>query len=1336
MGNIESAYDISYTTRVTRPDGGGALLVNNSARIILDDEETSVNDEVDTSWSSDLPVINKEGALAEDPHKINWEVEYNYGQEVLGEVTLADTLNHGAVDLETVTVLEVNVDIDGNVIGEGTPVEITPEQTEAGMILPNLDADGKAYLITFSSIVPVGLNETIINNITDDLENPNSDEASVDVNTVPTGGKIGEQLVDEEGQPYIEWTLTMNTEKIDVGSIKIKDVFNPKHLIFDNEDTSSYELYRDGEEVDHFTIKDYQHEDGREGFALEITDVGPSTYEFKYRTYYTAVGMQEPDLANEAELIFEDEGGIGIGDPVVIDFEQTGPKVGIHKTGQYVTNEERTEQQILWTININESEILLENPTITDAFTSGNYEYIEDSISVLENGEAFTDYEFSQTENGWTIDIDQATNAKYTITYQTTTDDEKNLEHKNEAILTWQGGAEEAEATVGQRDPKVDKTGEVVVNEDGTKSVRWLVDFNTSEHVIHDFVLEDTYEPTSVTVSDIKIMSDGDDVTDQFTISPERTGGHFTVSKDKLDAVSYQLSYTTTLSPAEEQKDIKNAAKITYTGGEDDAEETIPRPTLGVEKQANEINKEADRPTISWTIQANTDSGNHHVQLVDAVLADTIPEDQKLLAESIEIERVNGGEVELDLIDSSEHSFEIALPDGPYQYTVTFDTEILQMPSMDTEVFDRYNNSTVLTNQLNHEDLEQTAEADASIRYYEGIENDLTGKTGEQNAETENIDYEVMINPEGLTIHQAKISDCLSENHQYVEGSIQLLDAEGKEVEEGFDLEIAEDNRSFEIVFTDDTINETYQVSYGTRLNPSLIGTQDVFNDIMLTGGAEETELHKTETSTDAQQWFYGGGGSGRLLDFNIAKETPSEVALSGAQFKLERVDLNGATTVVDENIVTENELYKILNQRAGRYILTEIGAPEGFKTLEAPIYFAAGYTETADEYSLTLMDSNWNEATHPNATVEGNTLTVVNHYEPVSATLTAHKRLEGNKALEADQFTFELLNAEGELLQTAKNDAEGNITFDALSFETPGEYTYGIREVAGDFEGMTYDPTIHSVTITVSNDESGKLALNVDYEEGEADFINEYQAAETEIELTADKVLAGQELSAEQFKFEVIAADGEKVATGTNDENGHVSFEPIKLTEKGIYEYTIREVKGDQRGVDYDASEYEIVVEVMDDLEGQLHAKVDEINGPAVFTNTYTPSPDSVVFEASKVLEGQELREDQFNFELLDENGTVIQTVTNHANGQVIFDAITYEEVGEHTYTIREKAGDQGGIDYDDTEYPVTVNVIDDGKGQLHAETDQGEGPAVFTNTYEATPDSVVFEASKVLEG
>src|SRR5699024_7907449 len=152
----------------------------------------------------------------------------------------------------------------------------------------------------------------------------------------------------------------------------------------------------------------------------------------------------------------------------------------------------------------------------------------------------------------------------------------------------------------------------------------------------------------------------------------------------------------------------------------------------------------------------------------------------------------------------------------------------------------------------------------------------------------------------------------------------------------------------------------------------------------------------------------------------------------------------------------------------------------------------------------------------------------------------------------------------------------------------------------------------------------------------------------------------------------------------------------------------TVREVKGDQGGVTYDETEYTIIVTITDDGEGQLHATADYgDNEKIVFTNIYKTAPDSVIFEGEKLLDGRDLISGEFEFELIDSEGNIIETVKNNADGNIYFSEIKYTEVGEHTYTVREVDGSLEGVTYDDSVFSIVVTVIDDGEGQLIATID-----------------------------
>lgn len=1303
LGEIEDAYDITYTTSVSRPDGGGTHTINNNARIILDGDENNVRDEFEGTWSGDIPTVTKGGAISEDREDvINWTVEYNFGKESLGEVTLTDVLTHGEVDLDSVVVMQVETDIDGNIVeGSETPVDVNPTNTEDGMTIPEIDADKKAYLITFSSSVPVGINDTVINTISDDFPNPNSDDAVVDVNTIPTGGKVGEQYVDEEGRPYIEWTITMNSEKIDVGSINIIDVFDPTYLDFDVEDESLYELYRDEEQADNFSINYYEHEedeeDNRTGFRLNITDAGPHTYEFVYRTYYTVDGMNEPELANNAELIFEDADGVGIGDAVEVDFDLEGPTAGIDKSGRYVTTDNNTEQQIEWTVTFNNSNILLNaGTTLTDEFISDNYTYIADTAEVTTDDGSELDYTFTPDADnkGFLLSLNEATNATITVTFNTTTDDENmnNEIHRNEAKLDWQGGEETDDAFVGVRHPEINKSGEVVINDDGSKTVNWTVNFNTNANIIHDFELVDTYSPDSVTVSDITITTDeGEIVTEQFTISSERTGGTFTISKDRLDAVPYQLTYSTTLSAEEETEDLVNTAEITYEGGYDSKTATIDKPSLGVQKEAVKLDKTDEGDFIEWRITANTDTANHLVNLVNPLLTDTIPADQRLVQGTIKVEQGGTDITDPSSITEDDNEFSINLPDGPYQYIVTFQTEILEFPSVNEQI-DRYTNETTLSNENHYED----AWNDAYIDYFADGSNNNNDKSGEVNEDTENIDWEVTVNPLGLTINNAEITDELSDNQTYLldedgNPAIQVMDKDEPLPDNMYDITFGEDDRSFTITFTD-PLEQPVNLSYSTRLNPELIGNYDVTNKVMLQGGEEQRELTTTTETTSTSQWTYGGGGSGRTLEFTLEKmHENGETPIPGATFEFIRFTPTGTEVPID-NIVTTREdgSFLIEGARAGRYIVTETGVPDGYQQLTEPFHIIIGYSTPeeieagAGDYQVTVTDESWNPISSDVASSDGNTLTVYNEVERGSVTATKNW-----VDAEEDFYPtvwFELYRnvagedpepvpgAEIKEINSRSNSTE--VEWENIEQYSPEaeEYIFSVKEV--DEEGNDYTP------VGFTKEEDGLTVTNT------ATFID--------IDVTKQWNDAEDQDGIRPDTIEVqLTADGEAVG------------ESVTLSESNNWSYTFENLREYSAGssIEYSVEE----VEVPEGYESEAEITDD---GNITITNTHTP--ETIEISVAKDWNDEDnqdgIRPNNVTVNLLNDSEIVTSAVLDESNGW------------EHTFTNLPKFSNGEEINYRVTEDSVanySTTIVDD----PDTEADQGY---VVTNTHTPGETSV----------
>ena len=335
-------------------------------------------------------------------------------------------------------------------------------------------------------------------------------------------------------------------------------------------------------------------------------------------------------------------------------------------------------------------------------------------------------------------------------------------------------------------------------------------------------------------------------------------------------------------------------------------------------------------------------------------------------------------------------------------------------------------------------------------------------------------------------------------------------------------------------------------------------------------------------------------------------------------------------------------------------------------------------------------------------------------------------KQLNGG-TLKGDEFIFQLIDPDGKVVETAKNNKDGQVKFKAIKFSTAGTFKYQIKEVDEKEPGYVYDNKTINAEVTVT-DVYGEKFASVKYDNKV--FVNSYSAKPTTATIEAIKVLKGKALEADKYEFE-LKEDDKVVATAKNKADGSVVFPAIEYTAAGPHTYTITEKAGNEPGVTYDTASHTVTVDVVDNGRGQLEATV-----PAekpVFTNTYAAKPGEAIIEAKKVLNGKALEADKYEFELK-EGDKVVGTAKNKADGSVVFPAIEYTAAGPHTYTITEKAGNEPGVTYDTASHTVTVDVADNGRGQLEA-TVPADKP-VFTNTYAAKPGKTVIEAKKVLNG
>lgn len=292
--------------------------------------------------------------------------------------------------------------------------------------------------------------------------------------------------------------------------------------------------------------------------------------------------------------------------------------------------------------------------------------------------------------------------------------------------------------------------------------------------------------------------------------------------------------------------------------------------------------------------------------------------------------------------------------------------------------------------------------------------------------------------------------------------------------------------------------------------------------------------------------------------------------------------------------------------------------------------------------------------------------------------------------------------------------------------------FTYTVTET-GSAPGVTNDANAtRKVSYTVTDDGAGHLSVKREGDDGAAfTFTNTYSVAPTDSSVTDQvktvKRLTGRDLAVGEFTFDLLE-DDVVVASGANDANGTVTLSPIRYEAPGTHTYTLREAcpnaLGLYKGVTYDGTTYTVVATVSDNGDGTLAVthKLEGTTESAGFTNKYHAMPTQVSIGAIKVLEGRELKKDEFSFKLVGEG--IESTVTNDADGKISFDKFEYDEPGTYVYTISEVKGDEAGMTYDKSVFTATVNVVDDGEGNLKANVaftkgDKSVEGIVFNNTY-----------------
>lgn len=357
-------------------------------------------------------------------------------------------------------------------------------------------------------------------------------------------------------------------------------------------------------------------------------------------------------------------------------------------------------------------------------------------------------------------------------------------------------------------------------------------------------------------------------------------------------------------------------------------------------------------------------------------------------------------------------------------------------------------------------------------------------------------------------------------------------------------------------------------------------------------------------------------------------------------------------------------------------------------------------------------------------------------------------------------EFTFALTSHDGAPMPEGSKDGVKTVantgtgfTFGRMDYDKPGTYVYTVTEQAGRDPTIGYSTQAYDVTVTVT-DQGGMLSATADRQATDVRFDNTYTPTPVDVTVKADKHLTGRDLNDGEFAAELKDSDGNLLqtkrfarvprdaqsdkATNVREGEGTLEFDKLTFDRAGVYTYTVTEQDGNLGGVTYDRTVHTVTVTVTEDAKThRLVAAVSYSNGEGgedgiLFRNTYQPGNVMVELAARKNLTGRGLKADEFEFELVDKDGKVIDSARNDKDGDIRFKPLTYgrdnngiDDCGEHRYVIRERNTGEKNVTYDRTEHHVTVTVGDDLQGNLTAkvEYDPTDDTAKDSSAMPATP-------------
>ena len=572
-------------------------------------------------------------------------------------------------------------------------------------------------------------------------------------------------------------------------------------------------------------------------------------------------------------------------------------------------------------------------------------------------------------------------------------------------------------------------------------------------------------------------------------------------------------------------------------------------------------------------------------------------------------------------------------------------------------------------------------------------------KSGWSEAGNKELGFRISVNRTNEVINDAVVTDTLkSAGITYKQGSFKIKKGTWEYTNGKWVLKNAKDvtanykvninGNSFTINLGNITADDQFAIEYSADVNYTVVDGEKILNQATIKGSNKD----EYASNSTVKIQIAGGEGIGYEFSIKVTKVDEQNGPLKGAKFQVVR---QATGQVIGEFESDANGEFTVKNILRDKYIIKEISAPEGYDLAADTVVEAGEFKTPTKPVSKTIVD----KKEKPKKT---------------QATIELDKILTG-RPLQDGEFNFELYEGENKL-QTTTNKS-GKITFAPIEYTEEGEHTYTVKEVKGDNATITYDASEKQVTVKVTRD-GDALKAEVVYPESKT-FTNAFTPNATTATIELTKELTGRDLVDGEFSFELYEG-ANKLQTVTN-KNGKVTFAPIEYTEEGEHTYTVKEATGNTPGITYDKTDKQVIVKVKKDGDNLKADVVYPEN--KTFSNTYTaPQPAKAKISASKILEGAELKNGEFNFQLLDETGKVLQTKQNAADGTVTFDDISYssEDAGKtFHYTIKEVIPESKakGMTYDEGSIDATVTVTkDDASNTLKASVAYGDKKS-FTN-------------------